>query len=32
MFAGLADKPPLKLISARSFKNGNVLLRYEPAR
>ena len=32
MFAGLADKLPLKLISARSFKNGNVLLRYEPAR
>ncbi len=32
MFEGMKEKLPLKLISAHSFKNGNVFLRYQPAK
>ncbi len=32
MFAGVEGKLPMKLIRTRAFKNGNVLLCYEPAR
>ena len=32
MFEGVRDRFSLKLKSARTFKNGNVLLNYEPAR
>ncbi len=32
MFEGLTQPLNLRLASARSFKNGNVLLTYEPAR
>ena len=31
MFEGVKDKRPLKLTNTRTFKNGNVLLKYEPA-
>jgi dihydrofolate reductase len=31
MFEGVEDKVPLKLTNTRTFKNGNVLLNYEPA-
>ena len=31
MFEGLSKKLPMKLISSRVFKNGNVLLTYAPA-
>jgi dihydrofolate reductase len=31
MFAGVTNKLNLKLTNSRSFKNGNVLLTYEPA-
>jgi len=31
LFKGLAKRLDLKLIDARAFRNGNVLLRYEPA-
>ena len=31
MFDGIKEALPLKLISARSFKNGKIFLRYEPA-
>lgn len=31
MFEGLSKKLPMKLIRSRVFKNGNVLLIYEPA-
>jgi dihydrofolate reductase len=31
MFEGVKNKLPLKLINTRTFKNGNVLLTYEPA-
>jgi dihydrofolate reductase len=30
MFEGVKEKLHLKLIDSRTFKNGNVLLRYEP--
>jgi dihydrofolate reductase len=30
MFEGVAQKVPLRLIKTRAFKNGNVLLCYEP--
>ncbi len=30
MFEGLKEKLPMKTIKARAFKNGNVLLCYEP--
>jgi dihydrofolate reductase len=30
MFEGIKEKLNLKLINSRAFKNGNVLLRYEP--
>jgi dihydrofolate reductase len=32
MFEGIKDKLSLKLTKTRTFKNGNVLLYYEPAR
>jgi dihydrofolate reductase len=32
LFEGLKDKQGLKLTKTRIFKNGNVLLCYEPAR
>jgi dihydrofolate reductase len=32
MFEGITDKIALKLISIRTFGNGNILLRYIPAR
>jgi len=32
IFAGVKDKLKLKLTKSRAFKNGNVFLRYEPAR
>jgi dihydrofolate reductase len=32
MFEGVKDRPALKLTKTRSFKNGNVLLCYEPYR
>lgn len=32
MFEGLAAQLPLKLTKSRAFKNGNVLLCYEPVR
>lgn len=32
LFEGLKDKLVLKLINTRTFKNGNVYLKYEPAR
>jgi len=32
MFEGVRDRLYLKLISTRTFGNGNVLLRYEPAK
>jgi dihydrofolate reductase len=32
MFEGLKDRFSLRLMSARTFKNGNVLLYYEPVR
>lgn len=32
MFAGIAEQLALKLMSTRTFKNGNVLLNYEPMR
>jgi dihydrofolate reductase len=32
MFQGVKLKPMLRLISTRTFGNGNVLLRYEPTR
>jgi dihydrofolate reductase len=31
MFDGLEKRIPLKLATSRAFKNGNVLLSYEPA-
>jgi dihydrofolate reductase len=31
MFAGVSSRPPLKLVGSRTFKNGNVVLRYGPA-
>jgi dihydrofolate reductase len=31
MFEGVKQKLPLKLTNTRTFKNGNVLLSYEPA-
>ena len=31
LFKGIARRLDLKLIDARTFRNGNVLLRYEPA-
>jgi dihydrofolate reductase len=31
MFEGIDDKINLKLTGTRAFKNGNVLLKYEPA-
>ena len=31
MFEGVTNKLPLKLTNTRTFKNGNVLLTYEPA-
>jgi dihydrofolate reductase len=31
MFAGIAEKLALKLISTRTFQNGNVFLTYHPA-
>ncbi len=31
MFEGLRKPQPLKLISVRGFKNGNVFMRYQPA-
>jgi len=31
LFEGITEKHPLKLIKSRTFNNGNVLLRYEPA-
>ena len=31
LFAGIRDRLNLKLLSTRAFRNGNVLLRYEPA-
>jgi dihydrofolate reductase len=31
MFEGVKNKVPLKLTDTRTFKNGNVLLKYEPA-
>jgi hypothetical protein len=30
MFDGIKEKLPLKLIKTRTFRNGNVLLCYEP--
>ena len=30
LFEGVQDKVPLKLTKARAFRNGNVLLCYEP--
>jgi len=30
MFEGIKDKLPLKLLSSRTFNNGNMLLCYEP--
>jgi dihydrofolate reductase len=30
LFKGIKDRLGLKLLSARAFRNGNVLLRYEP--
>jgi len=32
MFEGVKDRLPLKLVSSRTFKNGTVLLDYEPVR
>jgi len=32
MFEGVKDRFSLKLVSTRVFSNGNVLLKYEPAR
>lgn len=32
MFEGVKDRFPLKLMSSRTFKNGTVLLNYEPVR
>ena len=32
MFDGLKDRLPLKLTKARTFRNGNVLLCYEPSK
>jgi dihydrofolate reductase len=32
MFEGVKDRFSLKLIGSRTFKNGNVLLEFEPAR
>lgn len=32
MFEGVRDRFSLKFKSARTFRNGNVLLSYEPAR
>ncbi len=32
LFAGLSEKMKLKLISTRTFRNGNVHLAYEPVR
>jgi dihydrofolate reductase len=31
MFAGIGEKLALKLVSTRSFRNGNVFLTYHPA-
>jgi dihydrofolate reductase len=31
MFEGLKDKLPLKLVRMRSFRNGNILLCYQPS-
>ncbi len=31
LFKGMTNRLDLKLINARTFRNGNVLLRYEPA-
>jgi dihydrofolate reductase len=31
MFEGMKDRLPLKLTRTRTFKNGNVMLCYEPA-
>jgi len=31
LFKGIKDRLGLKLLAARAFRNGNVLLRYEPA-
>jgi dihydrofolate reductase len=31
LFKGITHKLDLKLVEARAFRNGNVLLRYEPA-
>jgi len=31
LFAGIKDRLYLKLLSTRVFRNGNVLLCYEPA-
>jgi dihydrofolate reductase len=32
VFHGIAKRHPLRLLSARTFKSGNVALIYEPAR
>jgi len=32
MFEGVKDRFSLKLMSTRTFKNGNILLNYEPLR
>jgi dihydrofolate reductase len=32
MFAGVPDKLAFELVNTRAFSNGNVLLRYRPAR
>ncbi len=32
MFEGVKDRFPLKLVSSRTFKNGTILLDYEPVR
>ena len=32
MFEGVKDRFPLKLLSTQTFKNGNILLNYEPVR
>ena len=31
LFSGIKDRLDLKLLDARTFRNGNVLLRYQPA-
>jgi len=30
MFEGVRERVPLTLTSSRTFRNGNVLLRYQP--